>query len=130
MKVIVTGAAGSIGSHTSERLKDMGNDVIGIDNFSPYYDLSLKKLNELALTRKGIKVLNIDLRYNDLSEVFTEEIDYIFHFAAQPGISSDCTFEDYYTNNILGTQRILDVLEALNKKTLFHQYCYLINLWT
>ena len=119
MKAIVTGAAGFIGSHTSERLKDMGFDVIGIDNFSPYYDLSLKKLNELALIRKGIEVLNIDLRYNDLSNIITEDVNFIFHFAAQPGISSASTFEDYYTNNIIGTQRMLDVIEPLNKKPYF-----------
>lgn len=119
MKAIVTGAAGFIGSHTSERLKDMGFEVIGIDNFSPYYDLSLKKLNEQALTRKGIKVLNIDLRFNDLSEIITEDVDYIIHFAAQPGISPTCTFEDYYTNNIIGTQRMLDVIEPLDKKPYF-----------
>src|SRR5210317_1804944 len=110
MKAIVTGAAGFIGSHMSERLMDNGIEVIGIDNFSPYYDLSLKKLNELALMKKGIKVLNIDLRYNDLSEIITEEVDHILHFAAQPGISSYCAFEDYHSNNIIGTQRILDAI--------------------
>ena len=119
MKAIVTGAAGFIGSHMSERLKDIGFEVIGIDNFSPYYDLSLKKLNELALLKKGIKVLDIDLRYNDLSDIVSEEIDHIFHFAAQPGISSSCTFEDYHTNNVIGTQRILDAIEPLKKKPYF-----------
>lgn len=119
MKAIVTGAAGFIGSHMSERLKDIGIEVIGIDNFSPYYDLSLKKLNEMALLKKGIKVLDIDLRYNDLSDIVSEEIDHIFHFAAQPGISSSCTFEDYLTNNVIGTQRILDAIEPLKKKPYF-----------
>ncbi len=119
MKAIVTGAAGFIGSHMAERLMENGIEVIGIDNYSPYYDLSLKKLNELALLKKGIKVLDIDLRYNDLAEVITEEVDHIFHFAAQPGISSVCTFEDYHTNNVIGTQRILDAIESLNKKPYF-----------
>ena len=40
MKILVTGAAGFIGSHTAERLQDLGNEVIGVDNFSDYYDVS------------------------------------------------------------------------------------------
>jgi nucleoside-diphosphate-sugar epimerase len=119
MKAIVTGAAGFIGSHMCERLMDNGIEVVGIDNFSPYYDLSLKKLNELALQKKGIKTLDIDLRYNDLKEIINEEVDHIFHFAAQPGISSSCSFEDYHTNNVIATQRILDAIEPLKKKPYF-----------
>ncbi len=42
MKVLITGAAGFIGSHTAERCKEMGYEVLGLDNYSPYYDVSLK----------------------------------------------------------------------------------------
>ena len=49
MKILVTGAVGFIGSHTAERLKHLGHDVVGLDNFSPYYSESLKKLNERDL---------------------------------------------------------------------------------
>ncbi len=66
MKVLITGAAGFIGSHTAERLKEMGHEVIGIDNFSPYYDVSLKKLNADSLSKKNIELLTIDLRTDDL----------------------------------------------------------------
>ena len=55
MKILVTGAAGFIASHTCERLKAMGHEVIGLDNFSSYYSLELKKLNEKALNNKGIE---------------------------------------------------------------------------
>jgi nucleoside-diphosphate-sugar epimerase len=119
MRAIVTGAAGFIGSHMCERLIENGIKVVGIDNFSPYYDLSLKKQNELALLKKGVNILDIDLRYNDLMEVITKDVNHIFHFAAQPGISSSCTFEDYHTNNVIGTQRLLDAIEPLNKKPYF-----------
>ncbi len=119
MKILVTGAAGFIGSHTSERLAGMGYEVIGIDNFSDYYDVSLKKLNSEALAKQGIEVQKIDLRTDDLSTVITEEIDYIFHFAAQPGISASSSFQDYITNNFLGTQRLLDVIEPLASKPFF-----------
>ena len=119
MKVLVTGAAGFIGSHTSERLHDMGHEVIAIDNYSSYYDVALKQLNTETLAQKGIEVRKVDLRHDDLSAFISEEIDFIFHFAAQPGISATSTFEAYFSNNILGTQRILDLLERFRKKPFF-----------
>jgi nucleoside-diphosphate-sugar epimerase len=119
LKILVTGAAGFIGSHTSERLKIMGHEVVGIDNFSPYYDVSLKELNSEALAKKGIKVYKTDLRNDDLSQVITEDLDYIFHFAAQPGIAASSSFEDYLSNNFTATQRILDVIETLDSKPFF-----------
>jgi nucleoside-diphosphate-sugar epimerase len=119
MKVLVTGAAGFIGSHTAERLHEMGHEVIAIDNYSSYYDVTLKELNTKSLAEKGIQVRTVDLRTDDLSTVFDETVDFIFHFAAQPGISATSTFEAYFSNNVLGTQRILDLLEDFDKKPFF-----------
>lgn len=119
MKILVTGAAGFIGSHTSERLKKLGHEVIGVDSFSPYYEISLKKLNAKALSEKNIEILKIDLRDADLAEKLPNDLDYIFHFAAHPGISSTSTFEDYFSNNILATQRLLEFAEKLSKKPFF-----------
>lgn len=108
MKILVTGAAGFIGSHTAERLAEMGHQVIGIDNFSPYYNIELKELNAKALSEKGIEVLRVDLRTDDLQKALPEAIDSIFHFSAHPGISNTSTFEDYFSNNILATKNLLD----------------------
>lgn len=119
MKILITGAAGFIGSHTAERLAEMGHEVIGLDNFSAYYDISLKKLNAKELLKKNIEVLKIDLRTDDLSQKLSSDIDYIFHFAAHPGISSTSTFEDYFSNNILATQRLLEFIDNLKKKPFF-----------
>ncbi len=119
MKILVTGAAGFIGSHTAERLQSLGHTVIAIDNFSDYYDISLKQKNAESLAKKGIKVIKLDLREDDLSEIITEEIAFIFHFAAQPGISATSTFEAYFSNNIQATQRMLDTIEGLEKKPFF-----------
>ncbi len=119
MKILVTGAAGFIGSHTAERLKELGHDVVGVDNFSPYYDISLKKLNEKALSEKNIEILKIDLRTGDLAKNLPSDFDFIFHFAAHPGISSTSTFEDYFSNNILATQHLLEFFENLPKKPFF-----------
>ncbi|MBV1923117.1 MAG: GDP-mannose 4,6-dehydratase [Flavobacteriaceae bacterium] len=119
MKVLVTGAAGFIGSHTAERLNELGHDVIGIDNFSPYYDVSLKELNAKTLSKKNIPVLKVDIRTDRLEDYIPSDLDFIFHFSAQPGISSTSTFEDYFTNNVLGTQRLLDLFEKRAKKPFF-----------
>ncbi|MDP2687649.1 MAG: GDP-mannose 4,6-dehydratase [Aequorivita sp.] len=119
MKILVTGAAGFIGSHTAERLAEMGHEVIGLDNFSAYYDIFLKELNAKELLKKNIEVLKLDLRTDDLAEKLPNDIDYIFHFAAHPGISSTSTFEDYFSNNILATQRLLEFTDNLKKKPFF-----------
>lgn len=119
MKILVTGAVGFIGSHTAERLHDMGHEVIGLDNFNPYYSLELKQLNAKALTDKGIEIITADLRQENLTKVLPNDVDYIFHFAAQPGISSTSTFEDYFTNNILATKNLIDYADACSTLKLF-----------
>ena len=108
MKILVTGAVGFIGSHTAERLQKMGHEVVGVDNFNDYYSLDLKQLNEKALNEKGITVLKLDLReITDINKL-PKDINYIFHYAAQPGISSTSTFEDYFTNNVIATKNLID----------------------
>jgi nucleoside-diphosphate-sugar epimerase len=119
MKILVTGAVGFIGSHTAERLQDLGHEVIGLDNFSDYYSVALKQLNAKALTDKAVTILKKDLRDNDLAEVLPNDIDYIFHFAAQPGISQSSTFEDYFSNNIIATKHLIDFAEGCKNLKLF-----------
>lgn len=119
MKILVTGAVGFIGSHTAERLHSLGHEVIGVDNFSDYYSLALKNLNAKALTSKGISIIKQDLREDNLSTVLPTDVDYIFHFAAQPGISSTSTFEDYFTNNIIATKHLIDYALKCNSLKLF-----------
>ncbi len=119
MKILVTGAAGFIGSHTSERLKSLGHEVVGVDNFSPYYDVKLKELNAKSLSDKGIHIIHHDLRSDNLITVLPLDVDYIFHFAAQPGISTTSTFEDYFTNNIIATKHLIDYALACEHLKLF-----------
>ena len=119
MRILVTGAAGFIGSHTSERLLELGHEVLAVDNFSTYYDISIKETNSKALENKGLKTHRLDLRTDDLSDLVTEDLDCIFHFAAHPGIEVTSTFEDYFSNNILGTQRLLTATEPLKSKPFF-----------
>jgi UDP-glucuronate 4-epimerase len=108
MKILVTGAAGYIASHAAERLQSLGHEVVGLDNFSDYYDVSLKQLNANALRAKGIVIEKIDLRFAEQLQTLPTDFDYIFHFAAQPGISATSSFEDYLSNNVIGTKNLLD----------------------
>lgn len=112
MKILVTGAVGFIGSHTAERLHNLGHEVVGLDSFNDYYSLELKELNANALTQKGISILKKNLSNSNFSDDLPTDFDYIFHFAAQPGISQSSTFEDYLNNNVIATKHLIDF--ALN----------------
>lgn len=119
MKILVTGAAGFIGSHTAERLSELGHEVIGVDNFNDYYDLELKQMNASSVKEKGVEMINLDLRDNNLSDSLPLDINYIFHFAAQPGISSTSNFEDYLTNNIIATKQLIDYAQECKNFKMF-----------
>ena len=119
MTILVTGAAGFIGSHTAERFLSLGHKVICIDNFNEYYDVELKHKNALAVKEGGGEFVVMDLREEKAFEQLPKEIDYIFHFAAQPGISSTSTFEDYFTNNVIATKNLIDYALTINNLKLF-----------
>ena len=68
------------------------------------------------MSLKGIVIEKIDLRYPEQLQKLPADFDYIFHFAAQPGISATSTFEDYLENNVVGTENLLDF--ALKNKSL------------
>lgn len=113
MRILVTGAAGFIASHLCEKLVTLGHEVLGLDNFNDYYSPALKEMNAKDLEAKGVSIFRVDLN-EDLSKVFEKPYDYIYHLAAQPGISSDTTLEEYVRNNIYATQNLLDAVSAYN----------------
>lgn len=113
MRILVTGAAGFIGSHLCEKLVALGHDVAGIDNFNDYYDPALKKMNEADLKAKGVTIAHAELN-QPLDPFFDPPFDYIFHLAAQPGISSDTSLEEYINNNIYATQNLLEAVMQNN----------------
>lgn len=113
MRILVTGAAGFIASHLCEKLVGLGHEVVGLDNYNDYYSPSLKKLNAQDLQNRGIKIFEIDLN-DDLQSVFETPYDYIYHLAAQPGISSETPLSDYVTNNIYATQNLLEAVLQYN----------------
>lgn len=119
MKILITGAAGFIGSHTAERLHHQGHEVIGIDNFSPYYSEEIKQINAEELREKSIQVLECDLREPISFKLLPKDFHIVIHFAAHPGISKSSSFEDYFSNNFLGTKYLLDFVESCKNPPYF-----------
>jgi len=101
MRYLVTGAAGFIGSHLAESLRDLGHDVVGIDCFTDYYDVALKEENARALD-----IRRLDLARDPLDFA---GFDGIFHLAGQPGVRSfGDVFETYLERNVLASQRVFE----------------------
>ena len=89
MKILVTGAAGFIGSHVCHALLDAGHEVVGIDNFNDYYPVVLKESRHARLKpREGYSGQRLDLFHTEgLQELFREEqFDRVCHLAAQAGV--------------------------------------------
>jgi len=118
MKILVTGAAGFIGSHLCERLCTLGHEVVGLDCLTPYYARALKELNAQDVRDAGASLLALDLAQDDLSEAL-EGVQVVYHLAAQPGIAEHVPFGDYERNNVLATQRLLEALRGLPGLELF-----------
>ena len=108
MNILVTGSAGFIGSNLCEALVNEGHSVVGIDCFTPYYSVALKELNANHIKSLGVETKRVDLSTDNLDGVVTG-FDVIFHLAAQPGISSQVSFETYLQNNFVATQRLIEV---------------------
>lgn len=112
MNILVTGAAGFIGSHLAERLAAMGHQVRGLDCFTDYYARTLKELNVSALKAQGVEFLPLDVAEDDLGSA-VRDIEIVYHLAAQPGLSATSTFQTYVRNNITTTYRLLEAVGGL-----------------
>jgi nucleoside-diphosphate-sugar epimerase len=112
MRILVTGAAGFIGSHLTERLVTLGHTVRGLDCFTDYYARALKEINARAVRAAGVEILPLDLATDDLGDALAG-VDVVYHLAAQPGISASTPFETYLRNNIIATHRLLTAIKAL-----------------
>ena len=112
MKILITGSAGFIGSHTAERFADSGHTVIGIDCFTPYYNIELKKLNAQDIAKKGVETINRNLATDDITDL-VKDVDIAFHMAAQPGISETTPFDIFVKNNIVATHNLMEALKAV-----------------
>ena len=112
MALLVTGAAGFIGSHVAHVLLDRGDEVVGLDNINDYYDPKLKEARlARLLPRKGFTFAKIDLADRGAMEALFAEHRFprVIHLAAQAGVRYSITNPRAYVEaNIVGFQNILE----------------------
>src|SRR3989475_9573553 len=111
MKLLVTGAAGFIGMHCAQRLLERGDEVLGIDNLSPYYSVELKKARLKRLEHGRFRFLPLDLAEAEpLIRVFEKEKPgAVLHLAAQPGVRYSLENPaSYVQSNLVGFANLLE----------------------
>lgn len=109
-QVLVTGAAGFIGSHLCESLLRRGHSVRGLDAFTDFYDPARKRANAEAVSHDPrFELVAGDLLTARLDEVL-DGIDLVAHLAGEPGVSNSWgpNFQRYVDRNVIATQRLLE----------------------
>jgi len=121
VKVLVTGAAGFIGSSTARRFLARGDEVVGLDNMNDYYDVRLKEARLARLqSQRGFRFVKLDLADQaGMAELFArEKFDRVVHLGAQAGVRHSLKDPHSYINaNVVGT---LNVLEGCRHHSVGH----------
>ncbi|PHT36153.1 UDP-glucuronate 4-epimerase 5 [Capsicum baccatum] len=117
ISVLVTGAAGFVGTHVSAALKRRGDGVVGLDNFNDYYDPSLKRARQSLLEHAGVYIVEGDI--NDvtfLKKLFdVAQFSHVMHLAAQAGVRYAMENPSSYVHsNIAGLVNLLEVCKNAN----------------
>ncbi len=112
MKVLVTGAAGFIGSHLADKLLARGDEVVGLDNFNPYYDPARKRANAQRLQAyASFRLVEADIRDRErmLALFEVERFQAVAHLAAMAGVRNAIENPALYMDvDLVGTQHLMD----------------------
>lgn len=112
MKYLLTGAAGFIGFHTTQRLLSRAHEVVGLDNLNEYYDVTLKQARLAQLQKlAGFRFVKLDLADDaGMRELFArEKFDRVVHLAAQAGVRYSLEAPHAYIHsNVTGTLNVLE----------------------
>ncbi|KAL6311511.1 hypothetical protein AAG906_009895 [Vitis piasezkii] len=117
ISVLVTGAAGFVGTHVSAALKRRGDGVVGLDNFNDYYDPSLKRARQALLERTGVFIVEGDINDSELLRKLFEVVAFthVMHLAAQAGVRYAMENPSSYVHsNIAGLVNLLEVCKSAN----------------
>ncbi|KAF8380446.1 hypothetical protein HHK36_027933 [Tetracentron sinense] len=117
LSVLVTGAAGFVGTHVSAALKRRGDGVLGLDNFNDYYDPSLKRARQALLDRTGVFVVEGDINDSVLLRKLFDVVAFthVMHLAAQAGVRYAMQNPGSYVHsNIAGLVNVLEVCKSAN----------------
>ena len=119
MKVLVTGGAGYIGSHTCVQLLAAGHEVVVVDNYSNSKPVCLERVSQIA--QQSVTIHEVDLRDEvALDEVFSvHSIDVVIHFAGLKAVGESVSLPlAYYENNVGGTLSLLQVMQSHGVKNI------------
>lgn len=118
-EILITGGAGFIGSNLAEAFVSAGHSITVLDDFIPYYSLELKERNVQAARsaeREGrgkYKLVRGDVRDYDIVEKLMENVDYVFHHAAQAGVRT--SLDQPQKVNSINVEGTLNILEAARR---------------
>lgn len=122
--IIVTGAAGFIGSQLSLKLQGLGHNIFGLDNFNDHLyspKLKARRHNHFSIPIAQMDIRDpVHMRANFLDIIMDRglKIDYVIHLAAHAGVRDSFGKEpEYHSNNIDGTQKLIELLEQLSPET-------------
>src|SRR6185503_16601870 len=122
MRIVVTGAAGFIGTHTCERLVSRGHDVVGVDSFDGYlYSADLKRRNAADLAKlERFRLVEADICDRDaMAAAITSDVDVVCHLAALAGVRPSLAEPlRYLRTNIEGTGVIIERMRATDRRRL------------
>lgn len=123
MKILITGAAGFIGSHLAKKLIAQHHEVIGVDNINDYYSVSLKEDRLKSIGDNNFTFFKLNLEdYEDLKEVFIkEQPEVVINLAAQAGVRYSLENPRAYIDaNVVGFMNILECSRHFDVKHLIY----------